>query len=92
MNRTRENHLRNGNDGFEQIVQLLLLLLLRVTRLLSLRVTNAMHSNFSSTQLFRFVILRITYREKDAPFQYIPSSHSEHTPAPSYLKTICTVP
>ena len=53
-------HFGNGDDGFKQIVQLLLLLLLRVTCLLGLGVTNVMQRNLSSAQFFRFVILGVT--------------------------------
>ena len=55
MNPAPNTHFGNGDDGFKQIVQLLLLLLLRVTCLLGLGVTNVMQRN-----LFRFVILGVT--------------------------------
>ena len=60
MNPAPNTHFVNGDDGFKQIVQLLLLLLLRVTRLLGLGVTNVMQRNLSSAQFFRFVILGVT--------------------------------
>lgn len=60
MNPAPNTHFGNGDDGFKQIVQLLLLLLLRVTRLLGLGVTNVMQRNLSSAQFFRFVILGFT--------------------------------
>ena len=60
MNPAPNTHFGNGDDGFKQIVQLLLLLLLRVTCLLALGVTNVMQRNLSSAQFFRFVILGVT--------------------------------
>ena len=60
MNPAPNTPFGNGNDGFKQIVQLLLLLLLRVTCLLGLGVTNVMQRNLSSAQFFRFVILGVT--------------------------------
>ena len=60
MNPAPNTHFGNGDGGFKQIVQLLLLLLLRVTCLLGLGVTNVMQRNLSSAQFFRFVILGVT--------------------------------
>jgi hypothetical protein len=60
MNPAPNTYFGNGDDGFKQIVQLLLLLLLRVTCLLGLGVTNVMQRNLSSAQFFRFVILGVT--------------------------------
>ena len=60
MNPAPNTHFGTGDDGFKQIVQLLLLLLLRVTCLLGLGVTNVMQRNLSSAQFFRFVILGVT--------------------------------